>query len=232
MTSARAGGRPADGDLSPRVRFVSQTSMPHPGGRAMESPVSEPCRSSPAAAGRPGRGPSARLLRRPVHRPGARPGPRARGSSAHGVRAGAACRIRLIVAVVSAILLVGTATHILPAIRAGLHDGTRGSWVATDEACPRSACIWNGKFVSPGGHVLLTLAQYSGRYPRGFTRAPACRRCSPAAPGSCSRLTGSDLWIELLIACWYRCSACTGPATWLVQTTSRTAEYGPDTSAS
>jgi hypothetical protein len=106
--------------------------------------------------------------------------------------------LKPIVAVVSALLLVATAIHILPAIRAGLHDGTRGAWVATTEACRRSACIWSGKFVAPGGHVLVTSAQYAGHMPKGIhagTSVPALfTGGSLVFP-----VTGSDLWIELVI---------------------------------
>jgi hypothetical protein len=106
--------------------------------------------------------------------------------------------LRPIVAIVSAILLVATAIHILPAIRAGLHDGTRGAWIATTEACHRSACVWSGKFVAPGGHVLVTSAQYAGLMPKGIhagTTVPALfTGGSLVFP-----VTGSDLWIELVI---------------------------------
>src|ERR1700735_4044490 len=73
--------------------------------------------------------------------------------------------LKPIVGILSAILLASSALHVWPAIRAGLHDGTRGTWVATTKTCHRSACIWDGKFVAPGGHVLLTSAQYAGHVP-------------------------------------------------------------------
>jgi hypothetical protein len=117
---------------------------------------------------------------------------------AQGQRPRGRLPLKPIVAVVSLILLVATAIHILPAIRAGLHDGTRGAWVATAEACRRSACVWSGKFVAPGGHVLVTSAQYAGLMPKGIhagTSVPALfTGGSLVFP-----VTGSDLWIELVI---------------------------------
>jgi hypothetical protein len=108
--------------------------------------------------------------------------------------------LKLIVGVVSAVLLVATAIHILPAVRAGLHDGTRGNWVATTKTCHGSACVWNGEFVAPGGHVLVTSAQYAGPIPKGIqagTRVPAL---FTGGSGLVFPVTGSDLWIELVIA--------------------------------
>jgi hypothetical protein len=106
--------------------------------------------------------------------------------------------LKPIVGAVSAVLLVVTALHILPAIRAGLHDGTRGAWVATGKVCHRSACIWNGKFVAPGGHVLVASAQYAGPMPRGIqsgTSVPALF----TGGGLVFPVNGSDLWVELVI---------------------------------
>jgi hypothetical protein len=106
--------------------------------------------------------------------------------------------MRIVVGVVSAILLVATATHIVPAVRAGLRDGTHGAWVATGKVCHGAACIWNGKFVATGGHVLVTNAQYAGRMPTGIhagTSVPALF----TGGGLVFPVTGSDLWIELAI---------------------------------
>ena len=108
--------------------------------------------------------------------------------------------LKLIVGVVSAFLLVSTGLDVVPAVRAGLHDGTHGTWVATTRTCHRTACVWTGKFVTPGGHVVVATAHYAGRIPvgtRAGTRVPALftgdsNLVYPTA--------GSDLWIELVIA--------------------------------
>jgi hypothetical protein len=108
--------------------------------------------------------------------------------------------LKPIVGVLSAILLVSSAIHIGPAIRAGLHDGTRGTWVATTESCHRSACIWNGKFVAPGGHVLATNAQYAGHIPTSAHAGTTVPALFTGSSGLVYPVSGSDLWIELLIA--------------------------------
>jgi hypothetical protein len=108
--------------------------------------------------------------------------------------------LKPIVGVVSAILLVATAVHIVPAVRAGLHDGTRGSWIATTKTCHRSACIWNGKFVEHGGHVLLTSAHYVGLVPKGIQAGTTVPALFTGGSGLVFPVTGSDLWIELVIA--------------------------------
>ncbi len=108
--------------------------------------------------------------------------------------------MRVVVAVVSALLLFGTATHIWPAFRAGLREGTRGSWVATARTCARNACTWRGKFVLPNGHVLLTSAQYSGRLPANIHVGTTIAGLYPGGSGLVFPLNGSDLWISLLIA--------------------------------
>jgi hypothetical protein len=106
--------------------------------------------------------------------------------------------IRLVVGALCLFLLFGTATHIGPAIRAGLHDGTRGEWVATTRKCVHSACVWEGKFVSDG-HVLVTGAQYEGQMPQdvhaGSSTAALYTGGSTVFPAN-----GSDLWISLLVA--------------------------------
>jgi hypothetical protein len=107
--------------------------------------------------------------------------------------------IRVVVAVLAVILLFGSITHIAPAVRAGLHEGTRGTWVVTGKTCSRKACVWTGKFVLPGGHVRLASAQYEGPVPAGIhagTRIPALY----PGGGLLFPTTGSDLWISLLIA--------------------------------
>jgi len=106
---------------------------------------------------------------------------------------------RLVVAGLSAVLLVAIGDRLLPAIRAGLHDGTRGFWVATSESCARSACTWNGKFVS-GGHVVLSSARYYGRLPAGLHAGSSVRGLFTGASGIVFPANGSDLWIWLLVA--------------------------------
>jgi hypothetical protein len=108
--------------------------------------------------------------------------------------------LKLIVGVVSAFLLVSTGLDVVPAARAGLHDGTRGTWVATTRTCHGSACVWTGKFLTQGGHVVVASAHYAGSIPVG-TRAGTT---VPALFTGDSNLVyptaGSDLWIELVIA--------------------------------
>lgn len=107
--------------------------------------------------------------------------------------------MKVIVGILSALLLVAVAAHLEPAIKAGLRDGTHGSWVATSKTCERHACTWDGKFVLPNGHVLVSSAQYSGKI-------PASIHAGTSVPGLYTGgslvfpPTGSDLWISLLIA--------------------------------
>ena len=106
---------------------------------------------------------------------------------------------RLIVGVLSALLLFVTATHLEPAIRAGLRDGTHGHWVATTKHCVRSACTWIGRFVSPNGHVLLSSAQYAGRLPAGIHAGTSLAALFPGGSGLVYPPSGSDAWISLLV---------------------------------
>jgi hypothetical protein len=109
--------------------------------------------------------------------------------------------IRIGVAVLAVILLFGSATHLAPAIRAGLHDGVRGSWVATAQICTKGkGCSWTGKFVLPSGRVEISRAQYDGQLPavlHAGTRIPAL---DTGGSGLVFPVTGSDLWISLLVA--------------------------------
>jgi hypothetical protein len=106
---------------------------------------------------------------------------------------------RPVVGILSALLLFVTATHLLPAIRAGLHDGIHGDWVATTERCSRSVCTWSGRFVSPNGHVLLSSAQYAGQLPAGVHAGTSIAGLFPGGSGLVYPLTGSDEWISLLV---------------------------------
>jgi hypothetical protein len=108
--------------------------------------------------------------------------------------------LKPVVGIISAILLFVTVIHIGPAVRAGLHDGTRGSWVATTKVCHQSACSWEGKFVAPGGHVLVTSAQYAGPIPPGTQAGTSVPALFTGGSGLVFPVTGSDLWVELLIA--------------------------------
>jgi hypothetical protein len=105
---------------------------------------------------------------------------------------------RLIIGVVSALMLFVTATHLMPAIRAGLRDGTHGYWVATTKRCSRSVCSWIGRFESPKGHVLLSSAQYAGRLPAGVHAGTSVAGLLPGG-SLVYPPTGSDEWISLLV---------------------------------
>ncbi len=105
--------------------------------------------------------------------------------------------LKPVVGILSALLLASSALHVWPAIRAGLHDGTRGTWVATTKTCHRSACIWDGKFVTPGGHVLVTSAQYAGHIPTDAHAGTTLPALFTGGSGLVYPVTGSDLWIEL-----------------------------------
>lgn len=124
----------------------------------------------------------------------------ASGANSDGVvRSRSRLPMKVIVGILSALLLVAVAAHLEPAIKAGLRDGTHGSWVATSKTCERHACTWDGKFVLPNGHVLVSSAQYSGKI-------PASIHAGTSVPGLYTGgslvfpPTGSDLWISLLIA--------------------------------
>ncbi len=107
---------------------------------------------------------------------------------------------RLVAGGLSAALLVTTATRLMPAIRAGLRDGTHGFWVATAKNCAQSACSWTGRFVADGGHVLLSSAQYDGRLPAGIRVGSSVAGLFTGGPAVVFPATGSDLWIWLLVA--------------------------------
>jgi hypothetical protein len=106
---------------------------------------------------------------------------------------------RPVIGILSALLLFVTATHIVPAIRAGLRDGTEGHWVATAKHCARSVCTWSGRFVSPNGHVVLSSAQYAGRLPVGVHNGTSVAGLYPGGSGLVYPPTGSDEWISLLV---------------------------------
>jgi hypothetical protein len=108
--------------------------------------------------------------------------------------------IRLVVGVLSAILLVGSALHIEPAIKAGMHDGTRGSWVATSSQCgKRTGCVWHGKFVTSTGHVLVSDVGYAGSIPGDIHPGTSVPALYPGGSGLVFPASGSNLWISLLV---------------------------------
>jgi hypothetical protein len=174
------------------------------GERDMSLSSSEPGSSSSPRNGQSGPGPS-----RPSSSGSGQPDPAARGSGLRrsallgpsgAPRGRSRMPMRVIVGALSVLLLVGTGSHIVPAIKAGLHDGTRGSWIATTRSCVRGACVWKGKFVLPGGHVVLTSAQYSGRLPAGMHVGTSVAGLYPGGSGLVFPAAGSSLWISLLIA--------------------------------
>jgi hypothetical protein len=106
---------------------------------------------------------------------------------------------RALVGILAAILLFGSALHIGPAIKAGMHDGLRGSWVATGSECSHaSGCEWHGKFVLPDGHVELTDASYVGNIPRNIHVGTTLAGLYPGGSSLVFPATGSSLWISLL----------------------------------
>jgi hypothetical protein len=107
--------------------------------------------------------------------------------------------LRVVVAVVSVLLLYGSLTHIAPAVRAGLHEGSHGYWVATGKLCSRKTCLWVGKFVLPSGHVQVASVQYAGSIPPGIHAGTRIQGLYPGG-GLVFPTTGSDLWISLLVA--------------------------------
>jgi len=107
---------------------------------------------------------------------------------------------RLIVGVVSALVLYVTATRLMPAIRAGLREGTHGNWIATGKHCARSAaCVWTGQFKAPNGHVVLSSAQYAGQLPTGVHAGTSLAALFPGGSALVYPPSGSDAWISVLI---------------------------------
>ncbi len=106
--------------------------------------------------------------------------------------------LRIVVAVLGVILVVGSAVHIAPAIRAGLREGTRGYWVVTGRTCSRKVCVWVGKFVLPDGHVQLARAQYTGSLPASIHVGTRIQALAPGG-GLVFPSTGSDLWISMVV---------------------------------
>ena len=102
--------------------------------------------------------------------------------------------------VLSAVLLIGTADRLMPAIRAGLHHGTRGLWVATSEdmRAVRLQLEWQvrvrrGPCRAGLGPVLRQAARWHPPWHVG--RRAVHRRLRDRVPAA-----GSDLWILLLAA--------------------------------
>jgi hypothetical protein len=108
--------------------------------------------------------------------------------------------MRLVVGVLCALIFFSTATRIAPAIRAGMHDGTRGEWVATNKKCVHKACVWQGKFVVADGHVLQTATEYDGQLPAVVHTGTAVSALDTGGSGTVFPASGSDLWISLLVA--------------------------------
>ena len=108
--------------------------------------------------------------------------------------------MRFVTGALGLILLLGSAVHVAPAIRAGLHDGIRGTWVASSQRCSKTACIWSGKFVLPGGQVKIASAQYSGRLPLSIHAGSRVPALDTGQAGLVYSANGSDLWISLIIA--------------------------------
>jgi hypothetical protein len=107
---------------------------------------------------------------------------------------------RFLVGALAAILLVGSAVHLAPAIKAGLHEGTGGSWVATGKTCSKSACVWNGKFVLADGQVRYAKTQFSGQLPDNLHAGTSLPALDTGESGLVFPAAGSDLWISLLVA--------------------------------
>ncbi|HXZ66144.1 MAG TPA: hypothetical protein VEH05_15500 [Streptosporangiaceae bacterium] len=107
--------------------------------------------------------------------------------------------VRAMVAVLAVILLFGSLTHLAPAVRAGLREGMRGYWVVTGRNCSRKACLWIGKFVLPNGHTQAASVQYAGQIPAGVHVGSRIAGLYPGG-GLVFPVTGSDLWISLVVA--------------------------------
>ena len=113
---------------------------------------------------------------------------------------GSLALVRIVVAALALLLLFGSVTHIGPAVRAALHEGTRGYWVVTGRTCnSRRACVWNGRFVLASGHVQVASIQYQGTTPAAIHQG---MRIPVLYPGGnlVFPTTGSDLWISLTVA--------------------------------
>lgn len=108
--------------------------------------------------------------------------------------------LKLIVGVLAAFLLVSTGLDVVPAVRAGLHDGTRGTWVATARTCRGSACVWTGKFRTSGGHIVVANVHYAGPIPVGTRAGTGVPALYTGDSNLVYPTAGSDLWIELVIA--------------------------------
>jgi hypothetical protein len=107
--------------------------------------------------------------------------------------------VRIVVTALAAILLIGSIAHIAPAVRAGLHEGARGYWVATGRTCSRNACLWKGNFVLASGHVQASTLEYDGQLPTSIHVGTRIAGLYPGG-GLVFPTTGSDLWISLLVA--------------------------------
>jgi hypothetical protein len=107
---------------------------------------------------------------------------------------------RALVGIVAALMLLGSAAHLSSAIKAGRHEGTRGTWVATGKECSHvGGCVWRGKFVLPGGHVELTNASYIGAIPHVIHVGTAVAGLYPGGSALVFPLSGSTLWVSMLI---------------------------------
>jgi hypothetical protein len=108
--------------------------------------------------------------------------------------------IRIMIGVVALILLVGSVTHLGPAVRAAMHHGIRGSWVATSLSCAKKACAWSGKFVLRSGHVELAKVQYDGAVPAHIHAGTSIPAIYSGGSGLVYPTSGSDQWISLVVA--------------------------------
>lgn len=116
-------------------------------------------------------------------------------------RRGTTSLSRILVAGLALVLLAGSVTHLVPAIRAGLHDGVHGYWVATSQTCRNNkGCGWTGKFVLPGGHVEIAKTGYNGPLPAGVHAGTRLAALDTGGSGLVFPASGSDLWISMLVA--------------------------------
>ncbi|MBO0832958.1 MAG: hypothetical protein J2P29_13415 [Actinobacteria bacterium] len=107
---------------------------------------------------------------------------------------------RILVAGLALLLLLTLGTHLAPAIRAGLHDGVHGYWVATEKTCGKNkACIWTGKFVLPSGHVQIARTLYNGPLPATVHAGTRVAALDTGGSGPVFPASGSDVWISMLV---------------------------------
>lgn len=96
-------------------------------------------------------------------------------------------------------LLVTTPLALGPALRAARGLGTPGAFIAQNQQCTRSGCIWTGTFRSDYGTVLPD-ADYGDTAPADTHRGSSLPALWPGGSHDVYAAHGSTAWIQFVLA--------------------------------